>query len=43
MLTLQKIWNELGSVSVSLTFQSGKSYSDSATPSHSIRLDELNV
>lgn len=28
-----KIWNELGSVSVSLTFQSGKSYSNSATPS----------
>jgi hypothetical protein len=28
-----KIWNELGSVSVSLTFQSGKSYSNSVTPS----------
>jgi hypothetical protein len=29
---LQNIWNEFGSVSVSLTFQSGKSSSNSATP-----------
>jgi hypothetical protein len=32
MLTLQKIWNSFDRVSVSLTFQSGKSHRDSATP-----------